>query len=165
MFSLQALGHVVLLAGLAEAGDDLAEDGTVELGRADVVHEEQRTCALHEDVVHAVVDDVLAHGVVLLHHRGDLELGADAVRGGDEDRVLGASLRQSAEAAERADAANHVDRLGAADHCLDGLEGFHLVVDVDAGGGVGGLGGRLLTDHDVLLDVSAYGAKIEGIIP
>ena len=132
-------GHVVLLAGLAEPLDDLLEGGAVELGGAHVVHEEEGLRALHEDVVHAVVHDVLAHRVVLLHHHGDLELGAHAVRGGDEDRVLRASLRQAAEAAERADSADYVDRFRGANHRLDGLEGVHLVVDVHAGGGVGGL--------------------------
>ena len=141
-------GHAVLLAGLAETGDDLLEDGSVELGGADVVHEEERARALHEDVVHAVVDDVLADGVVLLHHHGDLELGAHAVRGGDEQGVLGTALRKAAEPAERPDAADDICGLRRADQGLDGLERIHLVVDVDAGGGVGGFCGGRGTGHD-----------------
>ena len=57
-------GHVVLLAGLAEAADDLLEGGAVELGGAHVVHEEEGLRALHEDVVHAVVHDVLVSFVL-----------------------------------------------------------------------------------------------------
>ena len=71
--------HLVLLAGLAETGHDRLELLGVKLGRADVVHEEQGLRALNQDVVHAVVDDVLPDRVVLVHHRRNLELRADAV--------------------------------------------------------------------------------------
>ena len=58
-----------------------------------------------------MVHDVLADRIVPLHHGGDLELGAHAVRGRDEQRILRAALRQTAEAAERADPAHDVYRL------------------------------------------------------
>ena len=98
-----------------------------------------------------MVDDVLADGVVLLHHYGDLEFGAHAVRGGDEQGVLGTALRKAAEPAERPDAADDICGLRRADQGLDGLERIHLVVDVDAGGGVGGFCGGRGTGHDFFL--------------
>ena len=93
---------------------------------------------MDQDVVHAVVDDVLPNGVVLLHHARDLELRADAV--GRRDQYLVFPRRHLVESAERPDSAEHVLRLCLPNHGLDGLEGFHLVVNVDACGGVCRLG-------------------------
>ena len=46
---------------------------------SEVVEEEERSRALHQDVVHAVVDEVDADGVVAAGGEGHLQLGADAV--------------------------------------------------------------------------------------
>ena len=126
----------VAAAAAAEAGDDLGEDLGVELRGAEVVEEEERRRSLREDVVHAVVHEVLAHGVVDAGHVRDLELRADAVRGGDEDLVLPG---RAEEAAEAADVGENAGRLGALDVGLDSGEAAVHLVDVDAGGGIGGL--------------------------
>ena len=75
----------------------------VELAGGEIVEEEQRLGALREQVVDAHGDEVDADGVVPAGLDGDLELGADAVGGGDEDRVREAGrleIEQRAEAAE-----------------------------------------------------------------
>ena len=75
----------------------------VELAAGEVVEEEQRLGALHQQVVDAHGDEVDADGGVPAGVDGDLELGADAVGGGDQDRVLearGLEVEQRAEAAE-----------------------------------------------------------------
>ena len=64
----------------------------LELARAEVIEEEERLGAEHGDVVDAMVDQVLADGVVPVHGKGDLELGADAIHAGDQHR-LAVSLR------------------------------------------------------------------------
>ena len=137
--------HLVLLARLAEAGDNRLELLGVDLRGADVVHEEKRRGALHEDVVHAVVDDVLSDRVVLVHHRRHLQLRADAIGRGDENHVL--ALRDLVETPERADVADDVRRLRRGDHLLDGAHSPHLHVNVNAGCGICGL---LLLNHDSL---------------
>ena len=137
--------HLVLLAGLAETGNDRLELLGVDFRRADVVHEEKRLGALHEDVVHAVVDDVLPDRVVLVHHRGHLQLRADAVGRGNENHVL--ALRDLVEPPERADVADDVRRLRRSDHLLDGADCPHLHVNVNAGCGICGF---FLLDHDIL---------------
>ena len=129
--------HLVLLARLAEAAHDLLELLGVDLRRAHVVHEEQRLGALNEDVVHAVVDDVLADGIVLAHHRGHLQLGAHAVGRGHENLVLAGG--HAVKPAERTDVPDYAGRLGGRDHLLDRTNRLHLDVDVDAGCGIGGL--------------------------
>ena len=59
----------------------------VELAAGEVVEEEQRLGALHQDVVDAHRDQVDADGVVPVEREGELELGADAVGAGDQDRL------------------------------------------------------------------------------
>ena len=83
-----------------------------------------------------MVHEVLAHGVVDAGHVRDLELGADAVRGADENHVLAGRLE---EAAEAADVREDAGRLGALHVGFDLGETAVHFVDVDAGGGVGGL--------------------------
>ena len=75
----------------------------VELAGGEVVEEEQRLGALRQQVVDAHGDEIDADGVVPAGLDGDLQLGADAVVGGDQDRVLEAGpleIEQRAEAAE-----------------------------------------------------------------
>ena len=109
----------------------------VELAAGDVVEEEQRPGALHQHVVDAVVDDVGADAVVLAEASGQLDLGADAVGAGDEQRLVHVLQGGSAEhAAEAADALEHGGAVGALDGGLHLVDGAGAFVDVDAGRGV-----------------------------
>ena len=129
--------HLILFTSLAKTGNDVLELNGINLGGADVIHEKERLRALNENIVYAVVDDVLTDGVVLVHHRGDLKLGADAVSRRNEDHTLaGWDL---VKAAECADAADNVGGLGGSDHLLDGSDGIHLNINIDTGLGVRGL--------------------------
>ena len=58
-----------------------------ELAGREIVEEEQRLGALHDDVVDAHRDEVDADRVVAAGLDRDLHLGADAVVGRDQDRV------------------------------------------------------------------------------
>ena len=85
----------VLAAAARDAGDDLLGDvGRQPAGRQ-VVEEEQRPRALHEDVVDAVVDEIGADRVVPAGHERDLQLRADAVRARHEHRLAEARRRSS----------------------------------------------------------------------
>ena len=95
-------GAAVGAAGFAEALDDgLDRCRLVELAGGEVVEEEERRGALDGDVVDAVVDEVLADGVVDAELEGDFELGAYAVgrrrrgRGWDISRGRGRRGRRS----------------------------------------------------------------------
>ena len=79
-----------------------------------------------------MVDDVVADGVVLVHHVGDHELGADAVDAGDHDGVLPAGEVNLEEAAEAADGGEGLGSPGRRDLALDLLEEGGGEVDVDA---------------------------------
>ena len=68
---------------------------------------------------------------------GDLELGADAVIGGDQDRVDEAGRLEVEQAAEAADLAVGARPAGRAHQRLDLLDHGIAGVDVDAGLGIG----------------------------
>ena len=75
----------------------------VELAGGEIVEEEQRLGALDDEVVDAHRDQVDADAVMLAGVDGQLELGADAVVGGDEQRVViarGLEVEEAAEAAQ-----------------------------------------------------------------
>jgi transposase-like protein len=97
----------------------------------------ERRGALHGDVVDAVVDQVGADGVVHAELEGDLELGAHAVGGADQDGVLPALQVEPEERAEAADAAQHIAVKGLLRQVLDALLGAVAAGDVHAGVGVG----------------------------
>ena len=126
-----------LPAALGDAGDHRARHLHVELSAGEIVEEEQRLGALRQQVVDAHGDEVDADGVVPAGLDGDLELGADAVVGGDQDRVVEArplQVEQRAEAAEIGVGARPARRLG---QRLDGLDQGVAGIDIDAGVAVG----------------------------
>src|SRR5699024_965878 len=96
-----------LHAALGHAGHQLGDFFRHVFAAGDVVQENQRLGAGADDVVDAHGHAVDAHGVVLVHQKGDFQLGAHAVGAGDQHGVghIGAvQLKQAAEAAQTADA-------------------------------------------------------------
>ena len=73
-----------LLARLGHPGDDLGHDFGDEFGRGDVIEKEQRTGALHEDVVDTVVDEITAYAIPAAVAGGEFDLRAYTIGGGDE---------------------------------------------------------------------------------
>ena len=94
-----------LPAALGDAADDRRALVGVELAGGEIVEEEQRLGALHDEVVDAHGDEVDADRVVLAGLDGDLQLGADAVIGGDQHRIGEAGGLEVEQAAEAADLA------------------------------------------------------------
>ena len=131
-------GAVRGAAGVGDAAEDVFVERAAELADADVVEEVDGLRALHGDVVDAVVHDIEADRVVLLHFRGDHELGADAVDAGDEDGFAVARETGLEESAEAADGGEHFGAAGGGETGLDAAEEFSCEVDVDAGFFVGG---------------------------
>ena len=87
----------------AMPGDDPLGDAVVELAGGEIVEEEQRLGALDDEVVGAHRDEVDADRVVPVVVDRELELGADAVVGGDQQRVGIAGRLGIEEPAEAAD--------------------------------------------------------------
>lgn len=75
-------------AALGDALDDGGDPLGVDLADADVVGHEERLGPADHDVVHDHGDQVVADGVVDAELPGEVDLGADAVGGGGEQRPL-----------------------------------------------------------------------------
>ena len=71
----------------AIAGDHPLGDAVVELPGGEIVEEEERLGALDDQIVGAHRDQVDADAVVAAAVDRELELGADAVIGGDQQRI------------------------------------------------------------------------------
>ncbi len=127
-------------ARASDAADDLLRHGRRETSGREIVEEEQRLRALDQDVVDAVVHQISADGVVLIHHERDLELGADAVGARDQHRLPVAVAVEAEQAAERSDFGEHAWREGAARQRPDPPDRLVARVDVDAC--------RLVVAHD-----------------
>jgi hypothetical protein len=87
---------------------------------------------VHEKVVDAHRDQVDADRVVTVGREGDLELGADAVRGRHEDG-LAVARRDRDEGREGADAAQDLGALRGRGEALDPAHGLVAGADVHAG--------------------------------
>jgi len=77
-----------MAAAFSDAGDDVAPGVRIEPPGREVVEEEERLGALGEHVVDAHRHQIHAHRVELAGRDGELELGANPVRAGDENRVV-----------------------------------------------------------------------------
>ncbi len=125
-----------LLATVGDALDHFGGGRHVELAAGEVVEEEQRLGALHQDVVHAHRDQVDADGVVAVQLESELEFGAHAVGAGYQHRLL-VFFGDLDQAAEAADAAQDFGAHGALGKGFDVLDQLISGVDVDARVAVG----------------------------
>ena len=103
----------------------------------EVVEEEEWICALHRHVVDAVVDEILAHGVVPAQRDRDLQLGADAIGRGHQHRIGPSVAVEPEEAAKAPDAAHHLGGRRSRRRLADQLNRPARLVQVDAGFAVG----------------------------
>ena len=120
--------------------DDALDQARLDFARGDVVEEEERPRALHEDVVHAVVDEI-ARRTVSWRPISIATLSFVPTPSVEATRTGSLVVREvrPEEAAEAPDVAEHARREGRADGGLGAREGGGLRVDVDAGFGVAGV--------------------------
>ena len=121
-----------LAAALGDALDDRGAGLGIELAAGEVVEEEQRLGALHDEVVDAHRDEIDADGVVQSGFDRDLELGADAVGAGDQHRILEAGALEVEQPAEAADFGVRAGARGRAHQRLDQVDQPVAGVDIDA---------------------------------
>ena len=119
------------LASPRNPGDHLRRHTGVEFSHREIVEKEKRLRALYRDVVHAVVDQVLADRVVASGGERDLQLGADAIDGTHQHRL--AHFRQRETAAERADVGKNAFGKRGARHLADLADRAVGFIDIDAG--------------------------------
>src|SRR6266853_6128890 len=123
-------------ARAAHAFDKLLDEVGIEFPHREVVEEKQRLRALDENVVDAVIDEVAADGGMDFHGHGDFELGADAIRAGDEHGLFPLFAVEREERAETADAAENAGSESAAGMVADALLGVIRDGDIHSGIGI-----------------------------
>ena len=127
--------HAVRAAAARHAGDDRRGDLGHERAGGDVILERQRRRAVHQDVVDAVVDEVLTDRVVDPRADRDEHLGPDAVGREHEDRLAHPGGHAD-HAAERADLPQRERGAGGAGQLGDAALRLFGGVEAHAGGGV-----------------------------
>ncbi len=129
-------GAVVFGTGAGEAFDDVGEDVRLKFARAEIVEEEKRLRAEHGNVIDAMVHEVRADGVVLVHSEGDFELRAHTVHAADEDWLAIFLEVELEEAAEAAGFAEHFASVRAGEQLRERRLDFIAQIDVHARAGV-----------------------------
>ena len=124
---------ISLHAALGHALDDLGDLFRDVAAAGDVIQEHQRLCTGADHIVDAHGNAVDANGVVLVHDHGDLQLGAHAVRAGDQNRVLVAGAVQLKQAAKAAQTTNAVLVHGAGNILLHQFNGAVTGSDIHTG--------------------------------
>jgi hypothetical protein len=97
-----------------------------------VIEEEERLRALDDEVIDAHRDQIDADGVVPAAGDGDLQLSADAVGSGNQDRILKSRLLNIEQSPETADIIDHAGASGRAGERLDRIDQPVTRVDIDA---------------------------------
>src|SRR5437867_11785960 len=69
-----------------ESSDELIENACLKFFAADVIEKEKRPAAEYGDVVHAVIHQIGADGVVPVRRESDFHFRADAIDAGDQHR-------------------------------------------------------------------------------
>ncbi len=129
----------ILAAPIRDTGYERDQLVGLELARADVVEKEERTRALHQDIVDAVIDEIPADGGEVTRHPRHGKLGTDAIGRGHQHRLGQAFEVRSEQAAEEAEIREDTVGKRAPGERLDLREAAFLGVDVDPRGGVSAL--------------------------
>src|SRR5579864_320128 len=130
-------GAIIMAASLGHSFYHFFHYARIEHAGSQVVHEEKWSCALHGNIVYAVVDQIGAHGVMQLHHERYFQLSAYAVHAGDQNRIAEFLFVESEQPAESTDFSNDPTGEGAVGEVLDALFGTVRAVNVNPALGIG----------------------------
>ena len=78
----------ILATGIGDAGNHFLGYLGIKVAAGEIVEKKKRGCALHCDVVHAVIHEVRADRMVQIHLKGNFELRSHAVCARDQHRVV-----------------------------------------------------------------------------
>jgi len=126
-----------LPAALRHAFDHACPDLGIELSTGEIVQEKQRFRPLHDEIVDRHGDEIDADRMMRAGFNRDLELGADTVGRGHQDRIGEAQALEVEQGAESADFCVRSRPRGRANQWLDQLHHAITGIDVDAGPGIG----------------------------
>ena len=122
-------------AGEAHTFDKLLDDRRIEFPHGQIVEKEKRRCALNENVVDAMIDEVPADRGMHAHGDGDFKFGADAIGARNKNRLFplcDVESKKSAEAANTAEDPRGESAIGMVPDAL-----FNFISDGDVHSGIG----------------------------
>ncbi len=119
-------------AAFRDAGHDRRGGLRIELAAGEIIQKEQRLGALDHEIVDRHRHQIDADAAMQAGLDRDLELGADTIGGGDQDRVGKARGLEVEQAAEAADFGIGAGARGGANHRLDHIDQPVAGIDVDA---------------------------------
>ena len=123
-------------AGAAHALDELLDHLRLEFTHRQIIEEEERLGALHQDVIDAVIDQVATNRGVHAHGHSHFQFRPDSIGAGDQHRLFPFFVVEGEQCAEVADAAKHAGSKRAAGVMPDALLGFIGDGDIYTGIGV-----------------------------
>ena len=92
---------------------------------------------MHGNIIHAMVYQVAAHGVVQVHHERNFELGANAIHAGNQHGITKLFPVNGEHAAEAADFTHHSRSERTMGEVFNALLGAVGAVNVNAAVGIG----------------------------
>src|SRR5690606_9687899 len=129
-------GTAGALAAFGDSANHAAGRIDVQVAAGEIVEEEERLCALGENVVHAHGDEVDAYGVVPIPLECQTQLGAHAV-GARYQHRLAIFLRHLEKCAEPTDSTHDAFAHGTFCQWLDTLDQSIACIDVHTGVAIG----------------------------
>ena len=127
------------LAAISNAGNDFGNRFALKFSDGNVIEEKQGLGACCKNVVHAHGDQVDAHGVMLASELSQLNLGANAVGTGNQNRICHVLRHVDGEqAAETADIAANLIAVRAMNRILDGVYCTGTLCRIYSRFGIGG---------------------------
>lgn len=120
-----------LTAALGDTGDDARGLRHIEAAGREIVEKEKGFGPLNDQIVDAHGNEVDADGVMAAGVDRYFQFGADAIGGGDQDRVGKAGLTQIEQGAESAQPGGGAQAGGGASQRFDGFNQGFAGVDID----------------------------------
>ena len=124
-------------AALRDALDDLRPNRGIELSGREIIEKKKRLGTLHDEVVDTHGDEIDPDCVVNAGRRGNFDLGADSIVGGDENRIGKTRRLEIENSAEAADFGIRAGPPCGAHERLDLFDHGIAGIDIDAGTGIG----------------------------
>src|SRR5690625_4141066 len=129
--------YTALLTCRSESPDHIDADLLLQFSRREVVQEEEGSGAADSDIVYAVVDKILADGIVAACSECYNQFSSDAVNTAHKYRLLVARQVGGEEGTESADIGEDLVIVGFTDHILDGVDQIFTCFNINAGVSVG----------------------------
>src|SRR5260370_625208 len=157
-------GAAVVLAGVGQTFHNFFGNFGLKFAGGEVIHEEERRSALDRNVIHAMVYQVGADGVVDLHFEGKFQLCPYAVHARNQDGIGILQAVNREQPSKSADFAQNALGEGLVGQIFDALLGAVGLVDIDACVRVSNGFGRILRHGTSVYDEREPDTRVASVL-